>query len=190
MRTRSRRDTACGGDGCSTTAAVAHSRLCAAASRNVSQAAVRAREHPRRPSSCISTCGASLARTVSLSKARAAVLYWLLMEASVVSADTNDGFATTTTRLTSTAAMAARVLGVGSSLIHDQTPVPLSSLPLATVITESMAVLMVQKITASGSVVHGSSSPSTSSIGFGAGAFPPPGSDDISSPRWLRAQTL
>ena len=43
---------------------------------------------------------------------------------------------------------------------------------------------------ASGSVIHGSSSPSTSSIGFGAGAFPPPGSDDISSPRWLRAQTL
>ena len=35
---------------------------------------------------------------------------------------------------------------------------------------------------ASGSVIHGSSSPSTSSIGFGAGAFPPPGSDDISSP--------
>ena len=69
------------------------------------------------------------------------------MDASVVSAVTAPGFAAKTTRAAKAAPIAARLEGEPSSLMKDQTPVPLSSLPVATVITESMAVLMDQKMT-------------------------------------------
>ena len=67
------------------------------------------------------------------------------MEASVVNALTISGEATTATMAAKTAATAARAAGEPSSLMKLQTPVPLSSLPVATVITESIAVLMDQK---------------------------------------------
>merc|ERR1719198_845877 len=75
----------------------------------------------------------------------------LLTEASVVRAATRSGEAASTTSAVKIAPMVARVAVVPSTLRNDQTPVPLSSLPVATVIAESIAVLMVQKMTISGS---------------------------------------
>ena len=71
----------------------------------------------------------------------------LFTELSLSAADTSDGFAATPATATIAAASAARPTGVPSILTKDQTPVPRKSLPLATVITESMALLRVQKKT-------------------------------------------
>ena len=60
---------------------------------------------------------------------------------SEVSAVTRPGLLATSAIAASVAAMPARLAGLGSTLMKDQTPVPLSSLPVATDITLSIAVL-------------------------------------------------
>ena len=100
-----------------------------------------------------------------------------MMLPSLSAAVTTPGLAISATIATRAVAMAARACGVPSTLMKDQTPVPLRDLPDATEITLSMAVctdgermrqirghavhffcvqrtLMVQKITASGWVVR------------------------------------
>ena len=73
-----------------------------------------------------------------------------MIDESVVRALTSPGLCVSATMATMTAAIVARPVVVPFTLMKPQTPVPLRSFPVATAITESIAVLMDQKMTISG----------------------------------------